>query len=192
MEKKCRDNEDLIDNADNSKLEFNFTHLSNVFSENENHININNLDQEKVLYPSATEVIYDNNNISNIIDNNNSNSNIVIHYIAPLQEQDRHSIDQRIKYLLSFAHNVGAHRYNQAYKDLIDAYSAGISFDDLDEISEMFVHYQKIGETVSEIGPWPIFDAYQLIREFEQKGLPREEIIQYLNNRFNDKIIRFI
>jgi hypothetical protein len=187
MEKKCRVNEELVDNADNSNIVFDFSHLSNIFFERKNHFNLSNIGEEKELYASPSEVIFESNCVKSIIDTNKSNS--VIHFIAPLQDHNRLVLNQKIKSLLSLAYNVGAHRFNQACNDLIKAYTAGISLDDLDEISDMFVHYQKIGETVSEIGPWPIFDAYQKIREFEQKGLPKEEIIQYLNNRFNDKII---
>ena len=97
------------------------------------------------------------------------------------------AIDQKTKLLLSLANGVGAGRYRQATRELVKAYSLGVSVAELDELFSMFVWNGGIGTFASEIGPSSLFGAYQLIKTLESKGNSRNEVMSALLNEFGEK-----
>jgi len=44
-----------------------------------------------------------------------------------------------------------------------------------------------VGNFASEIGPSPVFGAYQLIKGLEAKGKPRAEIMEALLEKYGEK-----
>ncbi|MBN2842637.1 MAG: hypothetical protein JXM68_06075 [Sedimentisphaerales bacterium] len=96
------------------------------------------------------------------------------------------AIDQKTKYLLSLANAVGARRFRQATRELVKAYAIGVTVAELDELFCLFVWNQGAGEFASEVGPSPLFAAYQAIKEAEAAGKSREEIINKLKTDFGE------
>jgi len=97
------------------------------------------------------------------------------------------AIDPKTKYLLSLANAVGAGRYRQATRELVKAYTIGLTVAELDELFSLFVWNQGAGHFASEIGPSPLFAAYQLIKTSENEGQSREETARVLLENFGEK-----
>jgi uncharacterized protein (DUF2249 family) len=102
-------------------------------------------------------------------------------------EKENSAIDLKTKLLLSLSNAVGASRFRQATRELVKAYSIGLSVAELDELFSLFAWNQGIGFFSSEIGPSPLFKAYQLIKTCEQQGKARETIMKELISKFGDK-----
>jgi alkylhydroperoxidase/carboxymuconolactone decarboxylase family protein YurZ len=96
------------------------------------------------------------------------------------------AIDQKTKYLLSLANAVGAGRHRQATRELVKAYFAGVTVNELDELFSLFVWNQGIGHFASEIGPSQLFSAYQLIKRLESEGKSRDEVMAQLIEKFGE------
>lgn len=96
------------------------------------------------------------------------------------------AIDQKTRYLLSLANAVGARRFRQSARELIKAYAAGTTVAELNELFCLFVWNQGAGEFASEIGPSPLFGAYQLIKNMERDSASRAEIVDALVMQFGD------
>jgi len=96
------------------------------------------------------------------------------------------AIDLKTMYLLSLANAVGAGRLRQATRELVKAYSTGVTVPELDELITLFVWNQGIGNFASEIGPSPLFAAYQLIKRLENEGLDRGEVLAELAGKFGE------
>ena len=96
------------------------------------------------------------------------------------------AISQRTKYLLSLANAVGARRFRQATRELVKAYSLGVSVEELDELFSLFVWNEGVGTFASEIGPSPLFGAYDLVKQRTAAGKEREEILKELIKEFGE------
>ena len=96
------------------------------------------------------------------------------------------AIDQKTKYLLSLANAVGAYRFRQATRELLKAYAAGTTIAELDELFSLFVWNQGAGTFASEIGPSPLFAAYQLAKTMENNGADKQAIIKKMKENFGD------
>lgn len=101
--------------------------------------------------------------------------------------KENSAIDLKTKLLLSLSNAVGASRFRQATRELVKAYSIGLSVAELDELFSLFAWNQGIGFFSSEIGPSPLFKAYQLIKTCEKQGKSRQEIMKELLLKFGDK-----
>ncbi len=96
------------------------------------------------------------------------------------------AIDQNTKYLLSLANAVGARRFRQATRELIKAYAAGTTVDELDELFCLFVWNQGAGEFASEIGPSSLFAAYQMAKQMEERKVSRDGVVDALKEHFGE------
>ena len=97
------------------------------------------------------------------------------------------AIDQKTKLLLSLANAVGAGRIKQATRELIKAYSLGITTEELDELFVLFIWNQGVGNFASEIGPSVLFMAYRLIKKLEAQGVFKEQILKELTEAFGEE-----
>ena len=97
------------------------------------------------------------------------------------------AIDNKTRYLLSLANGVGAGRLRQATRELVKAYYAGVTVAELDELFTLFVWNQGVGNFASEIGPSPLFAAYQLIKRLESEGKSRDEVLAELARKFGEE-----
>jgi uncharacterized protein (DUF2249 family) len=101
-------------------------------------------------------------------------------------EKENSAIDLKTKLLLSLSNAVGAGRFRQATRELVKAYSLGVTVVELDELFSLFAWNQGIGYFSSEIGPSPLFKAYQQIKNLEKQGKGREDIMNNLMIKFGD------
>jgi hypothetical protein len=97
------------------------------------------------------------------------------------------AIDLKTKLLLSMSNAIGASRFRQATRELIKAYSLGVTVKELDELFSLFAWNQGIGHFSSEIGPSTVFGAYKQIKKREQEGLERRKILDEIMETFGDK-----
>ncbi len=117
----------------------------------------------------------------------NSLADIIVNFWNLTWGKEQPAIDQKTKLLLSLANGVGAGRFRQATRELVKAYALGVTVAELDELFSLFVWNGGIGTFASEIGPSPLFGAYQLIKAGERKGLSREAIMGDLMEKFGEK-----
>ena len=97
------------------------------------------------------------------------------------------AIDLKTKLLLSMSNAIGASRFRQATRELIKAYSLGVTVKELDELFSLFAWNQGIGHFSSEIGPSTVFGVYKQIKKREQEGLERKKILDEIIEKFGDK-----
>ena len=109
------------------------------------------------------------------------------HFWQLTWKKENPAIDIKTKYLLSLANAVGAGRLRQATRELVKAYSAGVTVAELDELFSLFVWNQGFGTFASEISPSALFAAYLFIKEQEKKGKSRGEVMKELLDTFGEK-----
>lgn len=97
------------------------------------------------------------------------------------------AIDLKTKLLLSMSNAIGASRFRQATRELIKAYSIGVSVKELDELFSLFVWNQGIGYFSSEVGASTVFGVYKHIKKRENEGIDRKIILSELMKIFGDK-----
>ena len=100
---------------------------------------------------------------------------------------EKRTLPYGTRLLLSLTNAVGAGRMRQASRELVKAYSSGLDSRALDDVFELLAWNQGIGFFSSEIGPSPLFQAYRLIKNGEKKGVPREEIVAQLREKYGEK-----
>jgi alkylhydroperoxidase/carboxymuconolactone decarboxylase family protein YurZ len=114
-------------------------------------------------------------------------ADIAVNFWKLIWDRENPAIDQKTKYMISLANGVGAQRFRQATRELVKAYSVGLTLAELDELFSMFVWNQGIGSFASEISPSPLFGAYQLIKKLEGQGKSRTEVMKELIEKFGEK-----
>lgn len=88
-------------------------------------------------------------------------ADIVVDIWQQVWNKEDSAFDMKTKLLLSMSNAIGAHRHTQATRELMKAYSLGVTVDQLDELFTMFVWNQGIGNFSSEIGPSTVFGVYK-------------------------------
>ena len=111
----------------------------------------------------------------------------VVNFWNYIWGQENPAIDMKTRLLISLSNGVGAGRMRQAVRELVKAYSIGVTTDELDELFTMFVWNQGVGSFASEIGPSALFAAYKYIKTQEEKGKERSEIIKVLMEKFGEE-----
>lgn len=89
--------------------------------------------------------------------------------------------------MLSMSNAIGGSRFRQATRELIKAYSLGLTVQELDELFSLFAWNQGIGHFSSEIGPSTVFGVYKHIKKREEEGLDRGKILEEVMEIFGDK-----
>lgn len=113
-------------------------------------------------------------------------ADIIVNFWSLVWGNENQAIDQKTKLLLSLANGVGAGRFRQATRELVKAYALGVSVAELDELFAMFVWNGGVGTFASEIGPSSLFGAYQLIKNLENKGISRSDVMTELLDKFGE------
>ena len=111
----------------------------------------------------------------------------VVNFWELIWEKENAAIDLKTKLLLSMSNAIGGSRFRQATRELIKAYSMGVTVKELDELFSLFAWNQGIGHFSSEIGPSTVFGAYKHIKYLEKKGIDRKTIIDKLMELFGNK-----
>jgi alkylhydroperoxidase/carboxymuconolactone decarboxylase family protein YurZ len=123
----------------------------------------------------------------NVKEIDNGLADIMVHFWDFVWGREKPAIDEKTRYILSLANGVGAGRFRQATRELVKAYSAGVTVAELDELFSLFVWNQGMGTFASEIGPSPLFNAYMLVKRLESQGQSREEVMKELVEKFGEK-----
>jgi len=97
------------------------------------------------------------------------------------------AIDLKTKLILSLSNAVGAGRLRQATRELVKAYSIGLTVEEMDEMFTLFAWNGGIGTFSSEIGPSQLFEVYQTIKNMEGSGKNRVDITGILIEKFGEK-----
>jgi len=113
-------------------------------------------------------------------------SNVIGNFWKLIWNKENSAIEQKNKYLLSLANAVGARRFRQATRELIKAYALGVSIEELDELFSLFVWNEGVGTFASEIGPSPLFGAYNLMKQKSAEGKTRSEVLKELIDKFGE------
>lgn len=113
-------------------------------------------------------------------------ADIIVNFWSLIWGKENPAIDQKTKLLLSLANGVGAGRFRQATRELVKAYALGVTVAELDELFSMFVWNGGVGNFASEIGPSPLFGAYQLIKNLENKSISRSDVMTELLDKFGE------
>ena len=187
MKKELINKKKSFEVVDSALADFGFEHLTGKVSENECWVFSCRTEQKEAAITLSMEAPPRTAASITSMEVDNALPDVVVHFWEPFHGREQPAIDKKTKYLLSLANEAGARRFRQATYDLIKAYATGVTVAELDELSGMFTQNQGVGAFASEIGPWPLFDAYQLIKRLEKKGMSREKVIKELIERFGEK-----
>ncbi|MFA6617471.1 MAG: hypothetical protein WCT23_00165 [Candidatus Neomarinimicrobiota bacterium] len=113
-------------------------------------------------------------------------ANTVVDFWELIWDKEDAAIDLKTKLMISLSNAMGAGRYRQATRELIKAYSIGLSVPELDELFSLFAWNQGIGHFSSEIASSTVFGAYKHIKKRENQGLKSGVILKELMDFFGD------
>ena len=164
-----------------------FEHVTEKVADNEYRVYFYRAEQKEAATPAGMDVPLKPTAIVNFKNIDDRLADIVVNFWELIWAREKPAIDQKTRYLLSLANGVGAGRLRQATRELVKAYSVGVTVAELDELFSLFVWNQGAGNFASEIGPSSLFAAYQLIKKSEEKGMSREEVMQKLIEKFGEK-----
>ncbi len=114
-------------------------------------------------------------------------ADLTVNFWDNIWNKENPAIELKTKLLLSLSNAVGSGRIKQASRELIKAYYLGISVAELDELFALFIWNQGIGHFSSEMAQSPLFKAYIIIKNAEQKGKSKKEIMTVLTEKFGEK-----
>jgi len=92
------------------------------------------------------------------------------------------------KYLIALGMALAVGRDRQAARELIKAYGAGATLDELRETFMLIPWNFGVSYFCSEVSTGTPMRAFELIAELEKEGLTREEVIEQLKMRFRSQI----
>jgi len=164
-----------------------FEHFTEKIADGEYRVYFYRAEKKEVAFSGVGDMPLKPTAILNFKKIDDSLADIVVNFWNLTWGKEEPAIDQKTKLLLSLANGVGARRFRQATRELVKAYAMGATVAELDELFSMFVWNGGVGTFASEIGPSPLFGAYQLIKTLENKGKTQEEIVSDLMDSFGEK-----
>ena len=157
-----------------------FEHLTEQVSDSEYRVYFYRTEKKEASFTGVGDMPLKPTAVLNFKKIDNRLADIIVNFWSLIWGKESPAIDQKTKLLLSLANGVGAGRFRQATRELVKAYALGVTVAELDELFSMFVWNGGVGNFASEIGPSPLFGAYQLIKNLENKGISRSDIMLYL------------
>ena len=164
-----------------------FEHVTEKASDSEYQVYFHRVEMKGESFSGTGDMPLKPTAILNFKKTDNALADVVVNFWSLIWGKDEAAIDMKTKLLLSLANGVGAGRLRQATRELVKAYSVGVTVAELDELFSLFAWNGGIGTFASEIGPSSLFKAYQLIKEQEAKGKSRAQIMQALIEQFGEK-----
>ena len=98
------------------------------------------------------------------------------------------ALPPRYKYLIAFGMALAAGRDRQATRELIKAYGAGATLDELRETFMLIPWNFGVSYFCSEVSTRTPMRAFELIVELEGAGIAREKIVEQLKTRLKSQI----
>lgn len=164
-----------------------FDHVTEKVSEHEFRVYFYRTELKTMTYESGADMPFKPTAIVNYKAVDYTLANTVVDFWELIWDKENAAIDLKTKLLLSMSNAMGASRFRQATRELIKAYSLGVTVKELDELFSLFAWNQGIGHFSSEIGPSTVFGAYQQIKKLEQKGLDRKKVLDEILETFGDQ-----
>lgn len=164
-----------------------FEHLTEKVSDNEYRVYFYRTEIKTITFESGADMPFKPTAIVNYKIIDDTLANTVVDFWEFIWEKETPAIDTKTKLLLSMSNAIGASRFRQATRELIKAYSLGVTIKELDELFSLFAWNQGIGHFSSEIGPSTVFGVYKLIKKREQEGMDRDKILEEIMETFGDK-----
>ena len=164
-----------------------YEHTTEKISEREYRVYFYRVKQKDITYESGADMPFKPTAILNYKKIDDDLAENVVNFWELVWEKKDAAIDQKTKLLLSMANAVGASRFRQATRELIKAYSLGVTTAEFDEIFTLFAWNQGIGHFSSEIGPSVLFGVYQQIKNKEKAGTDKKTIIDEVMEMFGDR-----
>ena len=94
----------------------------------------------------------------------------------------------RYKYLIAFGMAMAAGRDRQATREMIKAYGAGATLDELRETFMLIPWNFGVSYFCSEVSTGTPMRAFEIIVDLEEAGMAREEIVGQLKTRLKSQI----
>ncbi len=164
-----------------------FEHVTEKASEHEFRVYFYRTELKTLTYESGADMPFKPTAIVNYKAVDDTLAATVVDFWELIWDKEDAALDLKTKLLLSMSNAMGASRFRQATRELIKAYSLGVTVKELDELFSLFAWNQGIGHFSSEIGPSTVFGAYQQIKKLEQNGLDRKKILDEILETFGDK-----
>ncbi len=114
-------------------------------------------------------------------------ADLTVNFWDNIWNKENSAIELKYKLLISLANAVGLGRIRQSTREIIKAYYLGITVEQLEEVFALIIWNQGIGHFSSEIAQSSFFKVFLLIKESENKGKKRDEIMNLLNEKFGEK-----
>lgn len=164
-----------------------FEHITEKVSDHEYRVYFYRTELKTATFESGADMPFKPTAILNykLIDDRLAGT--VVDFWDYIWEKENSAIDLKTKLLLSMSNAIGASRFRQATRELIKAYSLGVTVQELDELFSLFAWNQGIGNFSSEIGPSTTFGVYKLIKRREQEGLGKSKIMDEIMQTFGDR-----
>jgi len=163
-----------------------FEHLTEKVSDGEYRVYFYRTEKREASFTGVGDMPLKPTAVLNFKKIDNRLADIIVNFWSLIWGKENPAIDQKTKLLLSLANGVGAGRFRQATRELVKAYALGVTVTELDELFSMFVWNGGVGNFASEIGPSPLFGAYQLIKNLENKGMSRSDVMTELLDKFGE------
>lgn len=164
-----------------------FDHITEKVLDNEYRAYFYRIEKKAITYESGADMPFKPTAILNYKTIDDVLAGTVVDFWEQIWEKEDSAINLKTKLLLSMSNAVGASRFRQATRELIKAYSLGITIGELDELFALFAWNQGIGHFSSEIGPSTVFGVYKHIKKREQDGIDRRIIMNEIMETFGDK-----
>ena len=164
-----------------------FEHLTEKISEHEYRVYFYRTEMKAITFESGADMPFKPTAIVNYKAIDDILAGTIVDFWELIWGKEDAAIDLKMKLLLSMSNAIGASRFRQATRELIKAYSLGVSVEELDELFSLFAWNQGIGHFSSEIGPSTVFGVYKQIKKREQEGLDRRKILDEIMETFGDK-----
>ncbi len=163
-----------------------FEHVTEKVSEHEYRVYFYRVEMKTITYGSGANMPFKPTAIVNYKTIDDILAGTVVDFWELIWGKEDSAIDLKTKLLLSMSNAIGASRFRQATRELIKAYSLGVTVKELDELFALFAWNQGIGHFSSEIGPSASFGVYKLIKKREQEGLDKRQILEEIMVKFGD------
>lgn len=164
-----------------------FEHVTEKASDHEYRVYFYRTEMKTITFESGADMPFKPTAIVNYKTIDDMLASTVVDFWELIWGKEDAAIDLKTKLLLSMSNAMGASRFRQATRELIKAYSLGVTVKELDELFSLFAWNQGIGHFSSEIGPSTVFGVYKQIKKREQEGLDRRKILDEIIEKFGDK-----
>lgn len=164
-----------------------FEHVTQKQSEHEYRVYFYRVEMKAITFESGANMPFKPTAILNYKTIDDVLASTIVDFWELIWETKESAIDLKTKLLLSMSNAIGGSRFRQATRELIKAYSLGVTVEELDELFSLFAWNQGIGHFSSEIGPSTVFGVYKLIKQREKQGLAKSRILDEILETFGDR-----